>query len=165
MKCFVGLPCSPSAVAPLLELQKQALDLDPKARIVSQDNFHITLAFIGELAEEKARVLSCSLERLTDFTGEQWQIDRCGLFVRPKVFWAAGDKSRILTQLREEVRSLLMDREIPFDDGHFRPHITLLRKSCLESLIVKAPFAWPILRAQLFESKQDEQGRRVYVPI
>ena len=54
MKCFIGLPAAPSVINKLVDAQDRALSFDAGARPVPKENFHLTLAFIGEIEPDKA---------------------------------------------------------------------------------------------------------------
>lgn len=166
MKCFIGLPAAKEAEPHLCELQKRAFSLDPASRIIPAENFHVTLAFIGEITPEQAQLVAQGVDIMTDFSSRSWRITRSGRFVRPKVFYVSGERYEPIFHLAREAAEILHTLNIPFDEkSRFTPHITVLRNSHLDEPVVTHPFEWPILRARLFESKLDEDGKRVYVPI
>ena len=90
MKCFIGLPAAPSVINKLVDAQDRALSFDAGARPVPKENFHLTLAFIGEIEPDKARLIAQLLPLTTDFSGKSWLIDNSGLFIRPQVAWVGG---------------------------------------------------------------------------
>ena len=92
MKCFIGLPAAKEAVPHLCELQKRAFSLDPASRIIPAENFHVTLAFIGEITPEQAQLVAQGVDIMTDFSSRSWRITRSGRFVRPKVFYVSGER-------------------------------------------------------------------------
>ena len=72
MKCFIGLPAAPSVINKLVDAQDRALSFDAGARPVPKENFHLTLAFIGEIEPDKARLIAQLLPLTTDFNGKSW---------------------------------------------------------------------------------------------
>lgn len=78
MKCFIGLPAAPSVINKLVDAQDRALSFDAGARPVPKENFHLTLAFIGEIEPDKARLIAQLLPLTTDFSGKSWLIDNSG---------------------------------------------------------------------------------------
>ena len=72
MKCFIGLPAAPSVINKLVDAQDRALSFDAGARPVPKENFHLTLAFIGEIEPDKARLIAQLLPLTTDFSGKSW---------------------------------------------------------------------------------------------
>lgn len=165
MKCFIGLPAAPSVVSKLAAAQERALSFDAGARPVPKENFHLTLAFIGEIEPEKARLIAQLLPLTTDFSGRSWLINNSGLFIRPQVAWVGGDTSPEIEHLARESREILERLKVPYDKGRFKPHITILRKSHLADPVISKPFEWPILRPRIFESRLSADGRREYVPL
>lgn len=165
MKCFIGLPADPSVVPFILDAQKKALELDAGARPVPAENFHLTLAFIGEIQRDAALEAASLLPLTSDFTGRFWAIDRSGLFRRPQAAWVGGPDSPELKLLSRECREILDKLNVPYDRSAFKAHVTILRKSRLFDPVIEHSFLWPILRPRLFESTLDAQGRRVYLPL
>ena len=72
MKCFIGLPAAPSVINKLVDAQDRALSFDAGARPVPKENFHLTLAFIGEIEPDKARLIAQLLPLTTDFSGKHF---------------------------------------------------------------------------------------------
>lgn len=165
MRCFVGLAAEDSARRELTELQKQAAAMDLGARPVRSENFHLTLAFIGELSPEKAREVAQALRIIPTLEGRFWQIDRSGSFPRAKVCWCAGPRDEYLELLAKEVRTLLDRLGVDYDRARFKAHITLLRNSRLDAPIVLKPIPWLLTAPVLFESKRDADGVLRYTPI
>ena len=66
MKCFIGLPAAPSVINKLVDAQDRALSFDAGARPVPKENFHLTLAFIGEIEPDKARLIAQLLPLTTE---------------------------------------------------------------------------------------------------
>ena len=48
---YCWLPAAPSVINKLVDAQDRALSFDAGARPVPKENFHLTLAFIGEIEE------------------------------------------------------------------------------------------------------------------
>lgn len=107
MKCFIGLPAAPSVINKLVDAQDRALSFDAGARPVPKENFHLTLAFIGEIEPDKARLIAQLLPLTTDFNGKSWLIDNSGLFIRPQVAWVGGSASPEIEHLARESREIL----------------------------------------------------------
>ena len=164
IKCFIALPADKSVIEPLLKAQDKALEMEPAARAVAKENFHVTLAFIGDLEEVRAKQLAHAVSLMSEIKNQSWTLDRSGCFVKPRVTWVGGLKNRYLEDLAQEAREILDRMDINYDRGVFRAHVTLLRKSRLDAPLLDKPIEWPILKAELFESTL-EDGKRVYKPI
>ncbi len=100
----------------------------PGARWSPEENYHLTLRFIGEVdngfAEELAEVLS-------HVAGESFElaIRSLGSFggSRPRSVWAGVAGSEPLSALRRRVESALVRAGLPPEERKFAPHITLAR--------------------------------------
>lgn len=110
-------------------------DPDQSVRWVSEDGIHLTVAFLGQLAEETApRLLGGLSESLTDCRPFKLRIAGTGAFPGgrrrqgARVIWAGveGDTDD-LRQLHTRVRDALANARLPVGISSFTPHITLGR--------------------------------------
>ena len=52
MRCFIGLPFDPHTIDYFSRLQQTLCPLIQKGRFSRTDQFHLTLAFLGEIPED-----------------------------------------------------------------------------------------------------------------
>ncbi len=138
-----------------------------RASWVKEENYHITLMFIGDVPDEEVSVIKDKLSsiRFHPFT---LTLSHVGYFGSPpKVLWIGVQASENLTDLASQVNNLLggnMDR--------FHPHITLARikgrassgfYNAVDSAMVK-PLEWNVDRFILFRS-QLAPGGSIYTPL
>ena len=90
---------------------------------VPEENFHITLAFIGEYGDPD-RVM----EALEEISFQPFGISIGRMSCSDKACWADVGNSLELESLARQIRHVLADAEIPFDKKGFNPHVTFLRK-------------------------------------
>jgi 2'-5' RNA ligase len=129
-------------------------------------NLHLTLAFIGSLAENRTaalaqRLIACST---TEF---DWVIDHVGHFARARVVWAGGPQSPKLLALAARVRELLDELAVPYDRKPFAPHVTLLRDVVrwpANVAPIKPEITWPCEQPTLICSEHRADGV-IYVPV
>jgi 2'-5' RNA ligase len=100
-----------------------------EGRAIDRRNWHVTLAFIGDLPERRIPELR---ERVAQVQVEPFRLtfDRLEFWPRPKV--AALVAATVPSELRELVESLntaLSDLGIETEDRTFRPHITVTRNA------------------------------------
>src|SRR5215469_1336294 len=134
MRLFVALAPPAAAVAHLDSAWAPVRALHPGLRWTSAEAWHVTLAFLGEVSEDRLPRLLPRLERAAgrhvalglSFTG-------AGAFPSPRratVLWTgiAGDH-RALAQLAASVSAAARRAgAAPPDEGRrFRPHVTLAR--------------------------------------
>ncbi len=100
----------------------------PGARWAPEENYHLTLRFIGEVDQGFAEELA---EALSHVSGAAFELRICALGsfggARPRAVWAGIAPSGPLTALRRRVESALMRAGLPPEERKFMPHITLGR--------------------------------------
>ena len=128
MRVFIALPLPPeiaSAAAALLP----AL---PGLRPVRPELLHVTLAFLGRVADERLDdILSACRQAAAPQAPFNVALDRAGRFPEggsPRVVWLGmGEGAAECSLLATAVREALTTREVAFDAKPFRPHVTLAR--------------------------------------
>lgn len=147
----------------------------PAARWVPTEQLHLTLAFLGEVAEKTAGNLS---ERLALIQISQFSLSFSGHGCfpnrhRPRVLWAGVDPQPSLLQLAARVHEVVQECGIHQEDRPFSPHITLARLKFPAVREVDAfltmpqkqkllPF--PVSEFTLFQSMLTQKGAS-HVPI
>jgi 2'-5' RNA ligase len=103
----------------------------PPVRWVGPDGVHVTLKFLGEVADERLDELRQALGRaaagIRPFTVE---VAGGGVFpgaARPRVFWAGITAEPPLELLQHAVERELAPLGFPTEARAFRPHVTLGR--------------------------------------
>lgn len=113
-------------------------------------DYHITMAFLGNVKENKVKDFSLRMaDMLKGETAFPLTLGETGYFGKkdsPRVFWAGVQDSPPLAELQRKIFRLCLDEGFRLDQKPFRPHITLARKGTehLEpgssrSIIRKAP--------------------------
>lgn len=103
----------------------------PFKRWVHPEDYHITLAFLGDAPQ---RQLKASIELVEKSLREKepfsLRINHLGVFGKkdaPRIFWAGVEDIEHLSRLREEVFSACLDSGFTLDSRPFHPHITMAR--------------------------------------
>ena len=122
------------------------------------DNLHITLAFIGNVAEDS---LECLLPMAASLKFKPFtlNLDYLGYFPEPRVIWA-GQKQipdalmTLVTELYNGVQlcGLKLDRRL------FIPHLTLMRNIKSFNQISIKPVYWPVTNFCLIKSINTPEG-------
>lgn len=109
------------------------------ARWVQERQFHLTLAFLGELSGPQVARVEQGLKRVRGDPFEL-QLQGVGHFPprgTPKLLWAGVEPSDELLELHERVRSALRQCGLQPETRRYAPHITLgrLRAAPLPSVL------------------------------
>jgi 2'-5' RNA ligase len=130
-----------------------ALHLAPPSSIVPHENFHMTLAFVGEQSETKLLTLLKigAAQRTCAFT---LRLDTVEYWPGSKVMVAAArDCPKALGQLWRGLRATLEQHELVLAPQPLRPHVTLARKvSQAPVLQAMSAFDWIVRGFSLMQS-------------
>lgn len=124
IRAFVGISLPERAMA-ALHAQQAGL---PVGRPVPPENFHITLAFLGENPTPVVEDVHYALDRI-DGTGFHLTLEGIGLFggERPRSVHASVRPEPALSQLRARVLDAVRGAGIALPRERFHPHVTLAR--------------------------------------
>ncbi len=125
MRLFVALEPSPDFRRALAELQARLRQAGTGGRYLAPDSLHLTLAFVGECAEDLTPLLP-PVEAPFPLV-----LSGVGFFPRARVLWAGVEPSAQLDQLAALVRKNLDGAGLHYDPQAFNPHFTLIRKPVL----------------------------------
>lgn len=133
-------------------------------RPVPARNFHLTLAFLGNVPDEQIDAVhaagrACALDPLTLL------LDRFGYFPAPQVLWLGPTAApEALGRLAADLDRALAGAGLPADARPFHPHLTLARKvQSPPELRRPRPVEWPLAGFSLLESQTDSAGARYRV--
>ncbi|SEL28119.1 RNA 2',3'-cyclic phosphodiesterase [Halomonas daqiaonensis] len=127
-------------------------------RRMPDESLHLTLAFLGEVADARAAELVQWVGAMAISHGE-WRVDAWGTFRRPGIVWVGGQSPAL-----ERLQASLWDglASFGFNDrpGHFVPHVTLLRRARrLETQdLPTIDMAWPYRQLSLVRSFTENDG-------
>lgn len=125
-------------------------------------SLHLTLAFLGNVAEERVPALSDWVRERPIPAGE-WRLDAWGAFRRPGIVWVGGQTpDPALVRLHGSLWDGLASFGFNDRPGSFVPHITLLRRAQrLETRDLPAvDLTWPWQRLVLVRSFTRDDGAR-----
>jgi RNA 2',3'-cyclic 3'-phosphodiesterase len=108
--------------------------LDPKSvRLADPEQWHITLAFYGDVREAESTELLARLERVAERTSSfSIRLHRAGAFPanprRAKVLWAGVDGDlEVMRRLADRCRAAGRRAGLAMPKERFHPHVTLAR--------------------------------------
>lgn len=139
-------------------------------RAVMAGQMHLTLHFLGDVADETAGQLGTALRTVHS---DAFTIDLCGVGCFPsprraRVLWAGVQPSQPLALLHRSVGDVIKACGISVDDRPFAPHVTLARLTprmpqrwLADVLAATADFvvaAIPVTAFILFHSRRTDDG-------
>ncbi len=170
MRLFVGVGLDKEMRGALWAAAEGARKLFP-GRYADQDNYHITLQFIGQ-AEEAAvpGIKGAIAEAATGTEPFSIALDGLSYFRRPQdaVLFCGLKEAPPLERLALDVRQELKKAGVPLEEENFHPHITLARQAridpyALAQVRVAAAFQ-QVREVTLFESRRVMERLR-YMPL
>lgn len=143
-----------------------------RSRQVEQENYHLTLAFIGESddTEDIIDIMDTVAEKCHPFTLETAQTGR---FRRPggDVCWIGFAKNNELLIMQRMLASALREKGFDIEDRPYHPHLTLLREAVLPGDFPDSCFinSLPILSQAVSEilliKSERIKGKLVYTSL
>lgn len=124
IRAFLALPV-PDDISDRLSILQHRL---PLARPVPRENFHITLAFLGEQSEDTLEELDAELS-LKSLAAPMLKIDGLGVFGgdAPRNLHANIAANETLTALQSRLAQLVRRSGVSLERRKFVPHVTLAR--------------------------------------
>ena len=165
MRLFFALEFDKSSKSQLKQIQYKLQQHEIVGRYTYEDNFHITLAFIGESTEEEAQRLTDVLHQLKSRC-EQISVDHLGSFRQSgrQLAWLGIKDNLAVTTLQNELIEALEQHGFVTESRDYVPHITLARhvdKQAPLDAVEISPLPLPIYSIALMESKTVD-GKLIY---
>ncbi|MFC4321136.1 RNA 2',3'-cyclic phosphodiesterase [Litchfieldia salsa] len=99
---------------------------------VHPEDFHLTLAFLGQTEEVILERIQEEMQIISDQTNTfDLTMNGIGIFGReeaPRIFWAGVEGSEELNALQKKVHSVCTEIGFSLDNRPYNPHITLARR-------------------------------------
>lgn len=162
MRLFFGLELDERCALKISDWRDRQLQC--AARPVPPANFHVTLAFLGQLPEPAIERLCLSVDDWLEseaVPGSSLSLEHTGYWHKPGVYWLGPQHwPDSLTRLASKLKTLGTGVGGKRDHNTFTPHITLFR-GCDNA--PSAPHALPAIALDydhftLFESRQGKRG-------
>lgn len=135
-----------------------------QGRFIPPENYHITLAFIGETLEMSIPLAIDAIDEATkNLDGILLKPDQLGKFGRSEdaTLWLGFTENPELSALAAHIRESLYDHGIVYDHKPFRAHATIARRAKLPKGALP-PFSFPdparAWRVTLFKSTLSSGG-------
>jgi 2'-5' RNA ligase len=150
MRVFIGIKLDKASVERVNRCLKPFKKIATPLKWTKDENIHLTVKFLGEVAAEKYRqieqVLSADHYDVVPFTMKITGLGKFGRGGGLNILWAGVEKNENLEKLFHKIEKNLHSLKIEKEERPFKPHITLARN--------KREFNWrPIF--QLLEENRE----------
>ena len=124
-----------------------------------RDNIHLTLAFLGDVPDERVEALRAIAQNLS-IPAFDLNFNRLGWWRRNQIAWSApSDAPKPLFDLVDGLQQGLAAQGFKTEDRAYLPHITLLRRAyCKETHFEAEAIVWPVREFVLVSSVLSEKG-------
>lgn len=134
MRLFIAINFTDENLGILSDAADILRENSSKGNFTRTENFHLTLAFLGEVPEARVsgvrRVMKVAAKGIAPF---DFSIGGLGRFKRTggDIYWLGVEKKRELFTLADNLKQGLRDNGFTIDDKPFKPHLTLGREVIL----------------------------------
>lgn len=159
MKLFIGLPFPHQARRDFLQVQKRLERNAVKGNFTAVENFHLTLAFLGEVEPERLPQIFSALEE-AKIPPLELIFDRLGSF-EGGIWYLSPVSCSALTDGQRRLAKSLRERGFSLENHDYIPHLTLgrkilLREGYVPQKILRHPISARSEGARLFHSHRVE---------
>lgn len=128
---FIAIPLPESMRDFLAKWQEELKGKLPYKQWPHQQDLHITLKFLGPVADNKLIALKNKLSAIEHH--EQFFVNAGGIGTfgnpeKPRVLWAGAEKTEALSRLYEKAEECGVNAGFSKENRVYRPHITLAKK-------------------------------------
>lgn len=151
-----------AATAAALHARARQLQQACGGRAMRHDTVHMTLAFLGDVAEARLAALCAAADRISG-TAFALAFDRVGSWHGHRIVWLApGAVPAALTALAGAVAGAVHAVDLPLEERPFSPHITLVRNArhAPPQDADAAPLCWRVASFVLVASERHAEGAR-----
>lgn len=131
-RCFIAIDIPGTVKSNLMDIQKKLKSWPAKVKWVAEQNFHLTLKFLGDVSVRKIPDMVKLLEMIGQ-SHKRWEISLSGIGAfphsrNPRVVWVGIDDPRgNLLRLRDNIEAECMKVGFARETKGFSPHLTLGR--------------------------------------
>lgn len=157
MRVFFAIEFNDAIKGYIKEIQNKVRENSARGNYCHEENFHLTLQFIGEVGEVEFPKLKNCLDRAARQTGPfSLKLDRLGFFTREgrKIVWIGiKNEDKGLERIYNTLDTILYENGFQKDVKEYKPHITLSRAT-----VFKAGFEEQLRKIKI-DSKEIEVNK------
>ena len=140
------------------QIRQQRSNFAIAGQLVPDANIHLTVLYLGKISiNQQQDILRCAA--LLKQPSFDLELDILSHFKHNNITWMGTKQTPIeILSLHQQLFDCGASLNIALENRHFKPHITLARKSQLQQRIEFSPIPWRVESFVLFESKQQRDG-------
>jgi len=132
MRIFVALELPQKTKDNLARSAEQMKHFATRGTWVAKDNYHVTLHFLGEVAESDIVYAMGALSQVKDMPAMTLALDKFCTWRGSDLVCCKLRKNDALTALQAELGKHLEDNGFDVEHRAYRPHVTVCRKAAFE---------------------------------
>jgi 2'-5' RNA ligase len=155
----------PAQAARSLRAWAEKAARETRGRVTGAETIHVTLAFLGEVDEERLR-LAIDAGRRTPGEAHSLPIEQARWWKHNRIVWVGpAETPEPLASLAVDLRKNLLDSGFELESRAFQAHVTLIRKAQAPRQLPPLPVIdWPVAEFVLVRSVLSREGSS-YEPI
>ncbi|TJX68896.1 RNA 2',3'-cyclic phosphodiesterase [Soehngenia saccharolytica] len=160
MRLFIAIQFDDNTVHNIYNAVNTLKSHSINGRFVHKEHIHLTLEFLGEIQDEKARVVQ---QMITNIQFDPFEILINGLGVfntrHGDIYWLGVKENEALLKLYNDIHNLLKKMNVEVEERTFTPHITLGRNVVIKDRpeeLDNINILYRIERVALFKSYNKE---------
>ena len=149
----------PGRVANALYKWAKAASDETGGRVTTAETIHLTLAFLGEVAAERATA-AIKAARQVRGTAHRLPIEQARYWRHNRIVWVGPNETPpALAALAAELKSALAQAGFELERRAFEAHVTLIRKGREPRMLPALPeIDWPVGEFVLVRSRLSNEG-------
>ena len=159
MRAFFGLSPDPSTKMAIEAWRNKALpDFDSP---VAPANFHVTLAFLGQVLPKHLDKMHASIDTMSAMKEFNVTLDHLGYWAKPKALWLGCEHTEPAHMaLAKQLSKIAKIAGLTMRKDEYIAHLTLARKCKVNppAALLAPNFTWQASQFHLFESVSGAHG-------
>jgi RNA 2',3'-cyclic 3'-phosphodiesterase len=131
IRTFIAISTSTEVQQHIAELQTKLKETQADVKWDSQNKFHITLKFLGNVEESKLELLSAEISKaIQPFSQFTLEYESLGVFpniYNPSIVWIGIKPNQVISDLQSAIETICLECGFSKESRAFHPHITLGR--------------------------------------
>ena len=128
MRVFVALDLPAKTKDNLARSSQQFAEIATGGNFVPRDNFHITLHFLGNVAQSDLIYVQSAMDQIAHLPAPELAVTQFAMLRASDIVCAKLRQSDELLALHDKLGQILESSGFVVEHRAFRPHVTLIRK-------------------------------------